>query len=64
MLNFFTFLLSLQACLQYINDSGFPEVADLAEDVYDKVKLDSIQVVKLSNIVGYDITSKSRIVID
>ncbi|ODN00431.1 Protein PTCD3, mitochondrial [Orchesella cincta] len=52
------------ACLQYINDSGFPEVVELAEEVHEKVKLDSIQVAKLSNIVGFDMASKSRLSVD
>ncbi|CAL8089878.1 unnamed protein product [Orchesella dallaii] len=52
------------ACLQYINDCGFPEVVELAEEVHEKVKLDSIQVAKLSNIVGFDMASKSRSSLD
>jgi len=58
----FKFLLYLfnfviQACVQYVSDAGYPEVIDMGDEVFAKVKLDSVQVARLSNIVGFDIRS-------
>lgn len=35
-----------------MNECGFPEVGEFGQEVFEKVKLDSLQTAKLSSITG------------
>jgi len=42
------------ACVQYVSDSGYAEVGEMAEDLSTRLKLDPLQTSRLNNMVGFD----------
>ncbi len=54
--SYYNLQLYFQACLQYINECGFPEIREFGQEVFSKIKFDSLQTAKLSSITGIRFT--------